>query len=91
MKKPFVWLLTLGFVILGLTAGTALAQTDNVIGNGDLENRGPFFWDYGDTGGDFQWSTEQAHNGIYSLKIYNWNSSQPYLGKPGEHLLECGC
>jgi len=72
MKRPFGWLLALGLMILVLTAGTSLAQlADNVIGNGDLESRGPFFWDYGDTGGDasFEWTQEQAHNGTHSLKI----------------------
>lgn len=69
MKRQFWWLLTLGFVLLGLTAGTSLAQTDNVIGNGDLETATPFFWSPGATGGTLTWSMDEAHNGTHSLKI----------------------
>lgn len=49
---------------------SAVAQTTNLVTNGDLETAEPWFWNkYNEAEGDLTWATDQSHNFHRSLKI----------------------
>ncbi len=56
-------------LLLGLMTCVTFAQTNNMVRNAGVEDRMPFFWYVGQTGGTMSWSTAQVYDGEYSLKI----------------------